>query len=228
MCKLASHFFKASITQQHQEESKSFSALSILPDNQKDDIDLWVGIITLNLLKKSLDEGGITQRDVEKFYDGVWIFFITTYNYCVKWLPLDRSFYKSCAFVNFDERDSFSFTDVENVISSFGRLHEKFIEDPFILNIIDEEFMGYQSQEQIPSDIWKKAEVRDGLCWMDVVCGFLRTTFLSLSQIAMAVVVISHNNAGEERIFSILRKNKTEFRSRLKLGRYLNSIFKLC
>lgn len=83
--------------------------------------------MTLNLLKKSLDEGGITQRDVEKFYDGVRIIFITTYNYCLKWLPLDHSFYKSCAFVNFDEQDSFSFTDVENVISSFSRLHEKFI-----------------------------------------------------------------------------------------------------
>ena len=42
MCKLASHFFEASIIQQHKEESKSFSALSILPDNQKDDIDLGV------------------------------------------------------------------------------------------------------------------------------------------------------------------------------------------
>ena len=62
MCKLASNFIKASIIQQHKEESKLFSALSVSPDNQKDDIDLRVGIMTRNLLKKSLDEGDITQR----------------------------------------------------------------------------------------------------------------------------------------------------------------------
>lgn len=86
--------------------------------------------------------------------------------------------------------------------------------------------MDYQSftQEQISSDIWKKVEVKDGSYQMDVVWSFLRTVLLNLSQIAMAVLVISHRNAGEERIFSIVRKNKTKFRSRLELGRSLNSI----
>ena len=40
----------------------------------------------------------------------------------------------------------------------------------------------------------------------------------------MSVLVIPHSNAGEERAFSIIRKNKTEFQSRLSLGRSLNSI----
>ena len=67
MCKLASHFIKASIIQQHKEESKLFSALSVSPDNQKDDIDLRVVIMTCNLLKKSLDEGDITQALLTSF-----------------------------------------------------------------------------------------------------------------------------------------------------------------
>ena len=65
------------------------------------------------LLKKSLYEGDITQSDVEKFYDGAQIFFMMIYNCCVKWLLFDH-FYERCAFVNFDERDSVSFTYVEN------------------------------------------------------------------------------------------------------------------
>ena len=40
----------------------------------------------------------------------------------------------------------------------------------------------------------------------------------------MSVLVIPHSNAGGERVFSIIRKNKTEFRSRLSLERSLNSI----
>ena len=40
----------------------------------------------------------------------------------------------------------------------------------------------------------------------------------------MAVLLICHSNAREERILSIARKNKTEFRSCLELGRSLNSI----
>ena len=79
-----------------------------------------------------MDEGDITQRDIDKFYDGVPIFFMTTYNYCVKWLPLDHPFYKGCAFFNFDKRDSVSFADDKNVISSLGRLFAKFIKDPSI------------------------------------------------------------------------------------------------
>ena len=72
MCKLASRFIKANIIQQHKEESKLFSALSVSLDNQKVDIDLEIVIMTCNLLKKLFDEGDITQQqDVDKFYDGV-------------------------------------------------------------------------------------------------------------------------------------------------------------
>lgn len=69
-------------------------------------------------------------------------------------MPLDHPFYKNFAWVNFDECDSFSFTNVENLISSFGCLHAKLLEEPTILNTKAEESMDYQSftQEQIPSD----------------------------------------------------------------------------
>ena len=75
-------------------------------------------------------------------------------------MPLDHPLYKSCAFVNIDEWDSVSFIDVENVISSFDRLYAKFIEDPSILNTIEEEFMDYQAFTRV-SDIYEKAEVSD-------------------------------------------------------------------
>ena len=69
-------------------------------------------------------------------------------------MPLGHPFYKNFAMVNFDECDSFSFTNVENLISSFGCLHAKWLEEPTILNTKAEESVDYQffTQEQISSD----------------------------------------------------------------------------
>ena len=64
-------------------------------------------------LKKSLYEGDITQSNVDIFYDEAQIFFMMIYNCCGKWLRFDHS-YERFSFVNFDERDSVSFTYVEN------------------------------------------------------------------------------------------------------------------
>ena len=86
--------------------------------------------------------------------------------------------------------------------------------------------MDYQSltKEDISAETWENAKVGDGSFRMDVIWGFLKTILPKFFEIAMSVLVIPHSNAGEERVFSIIRKNKTEFRSRLSLGRSLNSI----
>ena len=46
MCKLASCFVKARSIQQHKKESKLFSALSVFPNNEEDDIDLRIRVMT--------------------------------------------------------------------------------------------------------------------------------------------------------------------------------------
>ena len=48
--------------------------------------------------------------------------------------------------------------------------------------------------------------------------------FSRLSQIAMLILVIPHSNAEEERIFSIVQKNKTTFYPNLDLKGRLSSI----
>ena len=77
--------------------------------------------------------------------------------------------------------------------------------------------MDYQffTREQIPSDVWKKAEMSDGSYRMDDTWGFLRMALPNISQIVKAVLVTPHSNAGEEKNLSILRKKKPVFRSRL-------------
>ena len=48
--------------------------------------------------------------------------------------------------------------------------------------------------------------------------------FCHLQNVAELVVVLPHSNAGEERLFSMVRKNKTDSRSSLKLEGTLSNL----
>ena len=47
------------------------------------------------------------------------------------------------------------------------------------------------------------------------------------SEIALAISVVPHSNAADERVFSVIRKNESEFRSRLDLSKSLNSVMRV-
>ena len=59
---------------------------------------------------------------------------------------------------------------------------------------------------------------------IDMIWGSLQEKLPNLSKVALAVLTIPHSNAGEERVFSMIRKNKTDFRSNLDLRKSLSSI----
>ena len=48
--------------------------------------------------------------------------------------------------------------------------------------------------------------------------------FCRLIQVAKVVLIVPHSNAAEKRVFSMVRKNKTPFRSSLSLDGTLSSI----
>lgn len=108
------------------------------------------------------------------------------------------------------------------------------------LTKLAEEFVDYQllREEDIPQTIWDKAKVEpfkeDGDTYnrMDVLWHYFSTLksgdgrqrFKRLSKIAMLVLTIPHSNADEERVFSMVRKNKTPFRPSLGLDKTLPSL----
>ena len=65
------------------------ATLDIDIENQKDDINLGIGIVTRNIFKRLFDNGDIAQNDVDCFSNAVRDFFVKAFNYRVKWLPLD-------------------------------------------------------------------------------------------------------------------------------------------
>ena len=106
------------------------------------------------------------------------------------------------------------------------------------LSKISEEFIQYQllDDADIPRSVWENARVQDddddSHYRMDVIWCYLSTikgsdgrpSFSRLYTIAKLVLVLPHSNAGEERVFSIIRKNKTPFRPNLGIDKTLPSL----
>ncbi len=91
-------------------------------------------------------------------------------------------------------------------------------------------------KEEIPQRVWDSALNSEGegqeYHRLDVLWTFLRSAknpdvmprFLRLGAVAEIVLVLPHSNAQEERVFSMMRKNKTAFRPNLKLDGTLQNI----
>ena len=105
------------------------------------------------------------------------------------------------------------------------------------LNKLEEEFLEYQLLErsQIPESVWESALVVEGesqyyraselLAYMNTMkCGDGMLKFPRLSEVAKLALDLPHSNAEEERVFSMVTKNKTNFRPSLRLDGTLCSI----
>ena len=106
------------------------------------------------------------------------------------------------------------------------------------LNKLEEEFLDYQLMEytEVPESVWASAVVVDEESRqhhrMDILWAYLSTMknpdgmlrFPMLSKVAHLVLVLPHSNAQEERVFSLVTKNKTAFRPNLRLDGTLSSI----
>ena len=90
-------------------------------------------------------------------------------------------------------------------------------------------------RDEIPESTWQSATVRDGETnhyRMDVIWNYLlhlqnadgSLKLGKLGIIALLVLTLPHSNAEEERVFSMINKNKTKLRPSLKLDGTLSSI----
>ena len=84
------------------------------------------------------------------------------------------------------------------------------------------------SNNEIPTDVWDESivKVSDQRTYhrLNIIWSHLKTTLPQLANIALFLLTIPHSNTGEERILSMIGKNKTKFRSSLDSDTSLNSI----
>lgn len=111
-------------------------------------------------------------------------------------------------------------------------------ESPKELDHLLEEFTDFQmlDESDIPNDVWDEAIVHQNeevsYHRMDTVWHHIATMrapdnrphFARLCRIAKLTLVLPHSNAQEERVFSMVRKNKTAFRPSLDPKGTLSSI----
>ena len=128
--KLASKFIKPEVIQI---SYSNIFEINISRHSQKEDEDLSVGLLTDALLKHLLDEGSITDHQVNKFYSGVRAFFTTAFKYCCDWLQIKSDLLKYCTFVDFTKRKEIPFQYVERCIPYFKRIHEVVSKDQTLL-----------------------------------------------------------------------------------------------
>ena len=101
---------------------------------------------------------------------------------------------------------------------------------------LSEEFFNYQmlSSDSVPKSVKESVNLKDEdpHC-VDKLWGHLRglkepgmndILFGLLFKVAEVLMTIPHSNAGVERIFSLINKNKTPSRSSLKLNGTLSSL----
>ena len=109
------------------------------------------------------------------------------------------------------------------------------------LDQLRDEFLQYQLMQDtdIPDSVWQSALVAEDEQTrhyrMDVIWAHTKTMrdpdgallFERLATVAILVLTLPHSNAEEERVFSLVAKNKTKFRPSLKLDGTLSSIITL-
>ena len=95
--------------------------------------------------------------------------------------------------------------DTEAILQIFNRTHKTFVQDPYILNAV-EEFLDYQafSNHDIPENIWESAKISNNGHQMDVIWDHLKAKFPYLTKNDESVLVVPHSNLIEERVFLII------------------------
>ena len=149
----------------------------------------------------------------------------TAFAYCLKSLPLNNALLKHCRFINFNDRLKFTFDNVQEMISLFPTIYKDLHTEPSKLDLVEEEGLG---EEEIPQSVWYDSRVyeKEQVKYhrMDILWAYLRKSLQTLSDIVLSILTIPHSNAAEERCFSLIKKDNTEFRANLQLSGSLDSI----
>ena len=179
-------------------------------------------------LNKLFEGGIISDSQKDKFLAGFHVFYERSFKYGMEKLPIDDPIFENAVFVDFSKPVN---VDLDNVLFFVERFDLNM--EASAVNKLSEEFLDYQviDDAEMPDSVWAEATVKVGknadndvkkeFNKKDVLLGYLEKLkdynkllrFKNLFKVAKLVLVLPHSNAGEERVFSMVRKNKTRFRA---------------
>ena len=205
----------------------------------KDKKDLFLGGTTKATLNCLLSYGDISDTNYDKFYDAVFYYYKDSLAYLIKKFPIQNELVCNAVWVDVEKRLDATWHNVQYFLDRFS-----YVKSLEFVNVdtLYEEFVDYQTlSESELEEGFEKGKVTDGIVnekdvfhyRIDVDCWHLANLntpgtsvkrFHNLAKIAEIVLVIPHSNAEQERLFSIVRKNKSDSRSKLAVGGSLSSI----
>ncbi len=236
--KLASRIIKPAVLQ------NTSTLLELDLDNNdiyKDPKSLYIGFTTKCVLNKLLNDGTITEKDSMTFNNAAHNYFKSAVEYIQAKFPLDNDVIKNAVWIDVCNRLNSSWENVHFFLEKYKSLSTL---DGIDDSEIYDEFVDYQTlaDESFNKNAWEEAKVIEGydgnghemyhyridILWWHLnqmeIPGSKSKRFKLLPKIAEIVLVLPHSNAEAERLFSIVRKNKTDSRSCLKLDGSLSGI----
>lgn len=147
-----------------------------------------------------------------EFYVAVRDYYGEAVRYIKAKFPLDDKVLIACKVLDLAKREKHKFTYWRQLLQRFPVLKEM----PGVsMDVIQQEFLELQTHK-LPESILS-SDLRVDEAWFQV--GQIRDVatakpkFANISKVASALLVLPHSNANCERLFSLARKNKTEYRS---------------
>ena len=177
--------------------------------NQKSDQSLFVGRKTRDFIEANSQS---KELDLPNFYCAIRAFYKTAVDYMIKKFPYEDSILLHAAVADVKKREETEFTSVQFFVKRFPCLNLS----PMDNDKLERQFVAYQTND-LPEVItscdradrqWHiMSQQRDDNGQL---------TYNLLSKVMLGILCIFHSNADCERIFSLVTKNKTEFRPSMK------------
>lgn len=194
--------------------NSSQSVFDVLYDhleNQKIDEDLVVGSETKDFLKE------LSEDELSEFYTHVRNYYCASCNYIIANFPHNADLLHHAEIADVSKKERKTFSSVKYFIEQFpSLLFVKGEETRFAaIDALEAEFLNFQV-EKIPEHI--QILERSDEQWASLAeekNPLSKWKYEKLSKLMLGVLTFPHSNAACERIFSVVRKNKTDFRGSL-------------
>lgn len=179
-------------------------------NHQKNDNDLAIGCATVKVVNT------LKNSEKNEFYSAVRHYFITCCNYMRLKLPINSDVLKHAEVADLNQITKRSFMDVQYFLDRYPiTLQEKDESQEEAIDKLQNQFCELQIDD-LPADVVN--EERMDKKWailgkQKAVDGSFK--YNKIANIMLSILTIPHSNAECERIFSTVRKTRTDFRSSL-------------
>ena len=200
--------------------------------------EVFIGLLTRKKLKKLFFEGDINKTQYNLIPKAAIAFYRESLRYVLNKMDMKSSFWSHAVWIDFFNRSKAKWPDVEYFVNNFSSVLQY---DSKEIDDLYSEFFDYKtlSITELPDDALTDALIAEGEdsdeYRMDIIWYHLyqmkspvgnNFRFHNLFYVARLVLVTPHSNAGIERVYSLVNKNKNETsdRNRLDIERSLSAI----